>query len=300
MSSANNLEHLRTFVTVHRAGSLTEAATLLGLSQPTVSAHIRSLEDAFGHRLFVRNTTGVTVTPKGSELARALGPHIDAVDDLTALAAAAAPAARAIHIGGPAELLNNKIIPHLAGLRERVDAPLWFRFGLADELLDALRSGELDIILSAVPVRAPGVSTRPLYDEEFVLIAAPIWALPTPAGEASEPEKLEDIPVIAYAGNLPIVRRYWRSVFGRRPHNLTLSAVVPDLRGIRSALIGGAGMSVLPQYLVEDDLARGKLIALHTPAVAPLNTVYLATRTGESSLVPQLRVLAEELRLLLS
>ncbi|MDM4762325.1 LysR family transcriptional regulator [Galbitalea sp. SE-J8] len=287
MPSTGSLEHLRTFLTVHRAGSLTEAAGLLGLSQPTVSAHIRSLEAALGYRLFVRGRTGVTTTAKGSELARELGPHIDALDDLTALAATAVPSPRAVHLGGPADLIASAVLPHLAALGAAVAAPVWFRFGLADELLEALRTRELDVVVSAVPPRAAGVAATPLYDEEFVLVAAPHWA-----DAVANPER---IPVIAYAGNLPIVRRYWRSVFGRRPDALQLSAVVPDLRGIRVALLGGAGMSVLPHYLVEADLARGDLVALHRPEVAPLNTVFLATRAGETPSAPA-RALVAELR----
>jgi DNA-binding transcriptional LysR family regulator len=294
-----SLDHLRTFVTVFRSGSLTEAASLLGVSQPTVSAHVQALEAAFGFALFVRNRTGVSATAKGSELARELATHVDALDDIAAISTIADSGPRAIHIGGPAELLGEMIIPRVRDLAKAAGAPLWFTFGLADDLLEELRTGSLDIVVSAVPPRVAGVAATPLYDEEFVLVGAPQWV----DTAHLEPQDLTDrwarIPVVAYAGNLPIVRRYWRSVFGRRPDDLQLALVVPDLRGIRLALLAGTGMSVLPHYLVADDLASGVLVQLHLPEVAPLNTVYLATRNGEGHRTPRLRAVMEELERLI-
>ena len=291
----NNLDHLRTFVTVYRAGSLTEAASLLGVSQPTVSAHIQSLEAAFGVTLFVRSRTGVEATSKGSELARELAGHIDALDDVAALSMVAGAEPRAIHIGGPSDLLGAMVTPRLRELVDAVGAPLWFTYGLADTLLEQLRTGSLDLVVSAIRPRVNGIAATPLYDEEFVLIAAPGWAEAAPREGERSVSDWSQIPVVAYAGNLPIVRRYWRSVFERRPDELRLASVVPDLRGIRSALLAGAGMSVLPHYLVADDLASGALVLLHAPDMAPLNTVYLATRTGEIPRTPRLRTLIDEL-----
>jgi DNA-binding transcriptional LysR family regulator len=57
-----NLDLLRTFLTVHRVGSLTKAAAYLGLSQPTVTVQVRTLEEKLGKQLFVRRAGGVTPT----------------------------------------------------------------------------------------------------------------------------------------------------------------------------------------------------------------------------------------------
>ncbi|MNI52402.1 hypothetical protein D3C73_1071790 [compost metagenome] len=52
----------------------------------------------------------------------------------------------------------------------------------------------------------------------------------------------------------------------------------------------------MPSYLVEDDLSTGALTTLHTPEFAPLNTVYLATRTGDLDRNRQLRSLASAIQ----
>ncbi|MBP2267332.1 DNA-binding transcriptional LysR family regulator [Pseudarthrobacter sp. PvP004] len=292
--ATHNLEHLRTFLTVYRVGSLTEAARLLGISQPTASTHVHSLEQNLGLRLFERSPTGVAPTPKAEGLARDVGPHIDALDDL-AFMSSSSGANGSIHLGGPAEFITTLLLPHTPELTEAIGAKLRIRFGLVDGLLDELRSGDLDIVVSAVRPRVQGVTGIPLFDEEFVLVAAPLWKASITGVDPADVE-LSAIPVVAYAENLPIVRRYWRTVFDRRPDDLRTSCIVPDLRGVRAAILAGAGMSVLPSYLVEDDLSTGALTTLHTPEFAPLNTVYLATRTGDLDRNRQLRSLASAIQ----
>ena len=56
---------LKVFVTLAECGSFTEAAHLLGCSQPSVSQNIAQLEDASGCRLFLRNKGSVALTPAG-------------------------------------------------------------------------------------------------------------------------------------------------------------------------------------------------------------------------------------------
>ncbi|MET4622795.1 DNA-binding transcriptional LysR family regulator [Arthrobacter sp. 2762] len=296
--ATHNLEHLRTFLTVYRVGSLTEAARMLGISQPTASTHVHSLEQSLGLRLFERDPRGVSPTPKADGLARDVAPHIDALDDL-AFMSLRSGGNESIHLGGPAEFITNMLLPHTPELTEAIGARLRIRFGLVDGLLEELRAGDLDVVVSAVRPRVQGVTGLPLFDEEFVLVAAPVWKASI-TGVAPADGELSAIPVVAYAENLPIVRRYWRTVFERRPDDLQTSCIVPDLRGVRAAILAGAGMSVLPRYLVEDDLTAGALTSLHTPEFAPLNTVYLATRTGDLDRNHQLRSLASAIQRLAS
>lgn len=272
-------------MTVFRAGSLTRAAHLLGVSQGTVSAHVRGLEASLGFAVFDRRRAGVSPTARGIALAREVADHVDALEDAAILSGRAA-APRMVYVGGAAEILSTMLVPHLQQMIDAVGAPIRLVFGLADDLLDGLAAGDVDVVVSAVPPRRRGIAAVPFYDEEFVLVAAPSW----------RGAELESIPVIAYGEDLPIIRRYWRSVFGKAPTGLRPAAVIPDLRGIREVVLDGLGLSVLPAYLVADDLAAGTLTAMASPDVAPLNTLYLATRGREgesnaaiSAVVAQLR-----------
>ncbi|WP_449063754.1 LysR family transcriptional regulator [Planomonospora algeriensis] len=279
-----SLDLLRTFLAVHRTGSVTAAAHTLGLSQPAVSAQVKALEAALDRRLFDRLPRGVAPTPAADELARRLAAPLDALAEAVAADLDPEASARAVHLGGPAELVSTRVVHVLAplvarGLRLRVE------LGLADDLLDRLATGTLDLVVSAVRPRRRGVQATPLVDEEFVLVAAPRWAaragLPGPDA-APEALRLAGVPVVAYAEDLPVIRRYWRTVFGARPA-MSAALVMPDLRGVLGAVVAGAGMSVLPRYLCEDELTAGTLVRLADPELPPINTLFLAVREGAAA-----------------
>jgi DNA-binding transcriptional LysR family regulator len=262
-----SLDVLRTFLAVYRAGSATRAAALLGLSQPTVTAQVKSLEADLGEPLFDRLPHGMAPTVAADALARQVTAPLDELDEVITAGQPAQPG-RAVHLGGPAELTCSLVLPSLApliagGLRLRVS------LGLPDELAGALAGGGLDLMISTIRIRRRGLRAEPLCDEEFVLVAGASWT----AGQ------LDRAPLVAYAENVPILRRYWRSVFGTRLTRAP-ALVVPDLRGVLAAVTAGAGVTVLPRYLCAGELADGRLRALGEPELAPINTLFLVSREG--------------------
>jgi DNA-binding transcriptional LysR family regulator len=277
-----SLDLLRTFLAVYRDGSLTRAAHRLSLSQPAVTAQLRTLETELGRPLFTRLPRGVEPTPAAELLASRVADPLDRLVALTTrgLVEPADPFAHTVHLGGPAEFTTARVLPALAelvanGLRLRA------RLGVADDLSQALTSGALDIAVTPVRPRHRGLRVHPLCDETFVLVAAPRWAdrLPADLPDGDFPRALADLPLISYAEDLPIIRRYWRTVFDTRPRH-DAAVVVPDLNAVKSAVIAGAGFSVLPDYLCADALRDGDLVLLREPALPPINTLFLAARAG--------------------
>ncbi|WP_131741830.1 LysR family transcriptional regulator [Actinomadura roseirufa] len=278
-----DLNQLRTFLAVHRSGSFTAAAALVGLSQPTVTAQIRALERRLGRRLFERLPRGVSPTPAATELAAEVAGPLDALVGAAGHAPAGTGAPPGpVHLSGPAEMLCALVLPALAPL---VDGGLRLRVGtgLADDLLAGLRHGQADLVVSSVRPRGRVVDAEVLMDEEFVLVAAPAWAERIGPGRAERdgPAALRGAPLVSYAADLPILRRYWRHVFGTRLAG-PAAVVVPDLRGVAAAVAAGAGVSVLPRYLCAGDLASGALVPLLEPADPPINTAFLVRRAGAS------------------
>ncbi|MEU1532887.1 LysR family transcriptional regulator [Streptomyces fagopyri] len=270
---------LRTFLAVHRARSLTTAARVLGVSQPTVTAQVRALELQLGRQLFERLPRGVAPTTVADELAGEVAGPLDAlaaVADRGRTGVEAPP--EPVHLGGPAELVSVRALPALASLTDQ-GVLLRVTTGLAEGLLEGLHSGRFDLVLSAVRPRGRSVISVPLMDEEFVLVAAPVWARRIGPLADADPGPLRDVPLIAYAEDLPILRRYWRHVFRTRL-SARPAVVVPDLRGVLASVAAGAGVSVLPRYLCEDELASGAVVPLLSPEDPPINTGFLVERAG--------------------
>lgn len=276
-----DLDQLRTFLAVYRAGSITAGARLAGLSQPTATTQVKALERRLGRQLFERLPRGVAPTPVADELAARLAGPMDALEAIVAgVSPHRAVPQPPVHLAGPAEALAVLVLPALAPVVER-GVRLRITTGLADELLTGLRSGAYDLVVSAIRPRGRTLIAEPLMDEEFVLVAAPCWAARVDRDRltADGAAALAQIPLVSYAEDLPILRRYWRHVFGVR---LTAdpAIVVPDLRGVLAAVLAGAGVSVLPRYLCAAHLDAGTLIPLLEPDDPPINTAFLARRAG--------------------
>lgn len=273
-----NLDLLATFLEIYRAGSLSAAADRLGVTQPAVTGQLARLEEQIGEPLFLRSRKGVAPTPRAVALAAQVSLHLDGLQDALG-SARTEPALRgAVRIGGASEVMTVRVLPSLAPLAVRglyVDVTL----GLAHDLLAELVDGRLDVVVSAVRPAHRGISAETLVDEEFLLVGAPAVARTVSADRlrVRPADALAALPLVAYAEDLPIVRRYWRSEFGHRPAN-PVAIVVPDLRAVLAAVEAGAGVSVLPRYLAEPALAAGRVVQLHQPDFPPLNTLYLATR----------------------
>lgn len=291
------LDLLRTFLEVHRAGSITAAAARLGVSQPSVSERITRLEAELGTPLFVRSARGAAPTAEADRLAARIA---DPVDRLRAVWTQPTPAVpETVRIGGASDVIATRVIPALAPLTTQ-GVRLEFELGLAPDLLarlgaagldgegldgaldgDGLDGDRLDIVVSSVRTPMRGIRYRGLVDEEFVLVGPPSLARTIDRERLAHDAAaaLLHLPLVAYDPDLSIVRRYWRSQFGHRPAN-PIAVIVPDLRGILAAVVAGAGVSALPRYLADPAIGTGSVEVLHRPDEAPINTLHLAIKDG--------------------
>lgn len=280
-----SLDLLRTFLVVHREGSLTRAAQQLRLSQPAVTGQVKALEAMLGRPLFIRLPRGVEPTLAADTLARQIAAPLDQLEILTSggLGREMEVFTRMVQLGGPAEITTVRVLPTVSDLVAQ-GLQLRVTLGLVDQLVDDLVAGRLDMVIATVRPRRRGLRVEPLCDEEFILVGAPSWAqrLPAEVIDRDGARALAGVPLISYAEELPIIRRYWQTVFGVRPTSNAV-VVVPDLRGVLAMVLTGAGVSVLPRYLCAGEFERGALIALHTPVDIPLNTLFLATRPSALS-----------------
>lgn len=276
-----DLALLRTFVTVHRAGSFTRAAALLGLSQPAVTSQIRTLERQLGRPLFLRGARGVTPTTVGDELAHRAAPHLDALVDIVEAGLDEGSGVRTLHLAGPPEFTSMRALPALTPLVAQGLALRSSFLGSSEEALEGLAAGHHDLAITTARPRGGLLTSTPLCDEEHVLVAAPRWAgrLGPGALRHKGPVILEQLPVVEVHESLPLVARYWAAVFDSRPA-ASAAVIAPDLRGVLECAAAGAGLAVLPRYLCAAALERGEVVALLDPPVPPLRTYFLVARTG--------------------
>ncbi len=275
-----NLEWYRSFAAVYRVGTASGAAEVLHLTQPAVSQHLAALEAALGQTLFLRQPRQMQPTEAGIRLYTQV---VAAIEKLESIATKISPTdtPQIIRLGTPPEFFAEQILPRLPqpeNLLYRI------QFGLASELIDRLSSGQLDVVIATQKIGKSGLEYQLIAAEKFWLVAPPGMLMPSKSlvsqnDLASLEQWIVTQPLIAYSEELPIIRRFWRVVFGCRL-DITPKFVIPDLCQIRSAVAAGLGFSVLPDYLCAEMVSIDRLNLILNPEKAVENQLWLAHKKG--------------------
>ncbi len=275
-----NLEWYRSFIEVYRVGTVSGAAQVLHLTQPAVSQHIAALESALGQSLFQRTPRRMLPTDEGKRLYTQIVEAIEKLESITPRSSNNAP--QVIRIGSPQEFFSERILnrlPQAENLVYRV------QFGLAKDLIQQLLAGQLDAVIATQKITRSELEYQLVHEENFWLVAPPDAVIPISSEQlhvnlTSLEQWLKSQPLIAYGEDLPIIRRFWRIVFGRRLDTVP-RLVLPDLRLIRQAVMAGLGFSVLPDYLCEDRVNSNALKLILKPTNAVTNHIWLSYRKSE-------------------
>ncbi len=166
-----SLRDLEYVVAVAELGSFRRAAERCVVSQPSLSAQVRKLEDWFGARLFERTTRRVMVTPRGQTLidqARRVLAEARVLDELARRSSAVfGGALRLAAIATLGPYLFPRVLPGLR--RAYPDVALTLSEGRTETLLAQLGATDLDAVLVALPLHGDLVSSEALFVEPFVL-----------------------------------------------------------------------------------------------------------------------------------
>lgn len=167
-----NLRDLRYLVAVADHRHFGRAAEACFVSQPTLSAQLKKLEEFLGVQLVERTSRQVMLTPIGAEVAQRARYILNTADDIVEVARAASDPFSGDFRLGLIPTVGPYLLPHLVpAMGEHFPRlrPLLYEQQTA-ACLEKLRRGELDAVILAVPVEgAEGFAQLPLYDEPFLL-----------------------------------------------------------------------------------------------------------------------------------
>jgi DNA-binding transcriptional LysR family regulator len=275
-----NLEWYRSFIEVYRVGTVSGAAQVLHLTQPAVSQHIAALESALGQSLFQRMPRWMLPTDEGKRLYTEIVEAIERLESITPRLSNNAP--QVIRIGSPQEFFAERVLnqlPQTENFLYRV------QFGLAKDLIQQLLAGQLDGVIATQKIMRSELEYQLVHEENFWLVAPSNTVIPVPSEQLQVDltcleSWVRSQPLIAYSEDLPIIRRFWRVIFGRRLDTVP-RLVLPDLRLIRQAVVAGLGFSILPDYLCEDGVNSNALKLILKPTNAVTNQIWLSYRKSE-------------------
>lgn len=265
---------MRSFIEVVRTGSVSAAAVRLGITQPAVSGHIRVLEGQLGHALFERVARGMVPTRLAQDLMRQIAAQMDQLD-----AAYAGLRTRSTQLGGivrivaPAPFARARLAPAIAAL-EKAGLTIELQVGGQNVIYDLLLTGAVDLAITASLPSSTELGWCRVAVERLIAVASPRWVDDSLRGLIDLAEARLHKP-LAYDADLPLIRTVL--VQADPDANLPEAGLVAgDLSLLRDFVLAGRGWTVLPDYMVLNDLGRGDLLALNAPDGAPQNALNLA------------------------
>src|SRR5438477_428172 len=172
------LKDLRYLVAVADLRHFGRAAARCFVSQPTLSAQLKKLEQSLGLQLIERAPNNVSLTAAGEEIVARARRIIEASDEVVALARS-----QRDPLAGPLRLallptIGPYLLPRVAPAIRRALPRLELRLYeyQTAPMLERLRGGELDVGILALPVELDGLESHELYREAFV-VARPVGAV---------------------------------------------------------------------------------------------------------------------------
>lgn len=167
-----DIDQARTFLAITAHGSFLEAAHQLHLTQSTVSARIRNLEDELGTRLFVRNRAGASLTPAGRRFLDYAKRLVLTAEQAREEVGLPERYRASIRIGGRIALWEGFLPQWVGWMRSRAsDVVIRSEIGFEEDMMSRLIEGSLDIGLMYTPSHSPGLIVEPLFDETLVLVS---------------------------------------------------------------------------------------------------------------------------------
>ena len=274
-------KQLKTFVEVVRTGSFTDAAQNLFLSQPTVSQHIRQLEEELGTRLVMRTTRRIEITAEGRRLS-AYAEDILALRDR--MMANCSRRGHSILSISASTIPSAYILPSVLKQFGKEHPEVYFSIHQSDSA--GVERGVLDGLFDlGLTGRQP--DEEELIAEEFctdqMVLITPVtpFYLERKEKKASVRELL-DQPIIlreAGSGSLKAADRYLASE-GINEKDLRVVARINDQEAIKNMVAGGLGISFLSLRAAEEFIEAKRVLCFELPEGTAVRHFYVIQRKG--------------------
>lgn len=284
----DRLTALQVFSEVAVRASFTAAAEHLEMSRPMVTRHITALEDWLGTRLFQRTTRRVTLTDAGEQTLRRAQQMLALAQEVEAETARQDGALR-----GQLRLTASLSFgyAHLACALSDFLAQhpqLKIDLNINDTAINLVEARiDLAIRISATP--DPALIGRPLARCVSVLVASPDYL--AAHGTPAHPRDLVHHRCLSYAY---FGRTEWRLTGEHESYTASVAAAFSanDALVLQQAALAGAGIAMLPTYLVSPLLQSGVLHTVLPSWQAPELTIY-ALYTSRRQMLPAMRTLLD-------
>lgn len=251
-----NLNRLAYFAAVVETGSFTRAAQQLGIGKAVVSQQVARLEQEVGVTLLLRTTRSVVPTDAGRALhARCVVILQESVEAFDELAQGATTPRGKLRITAPFDYGSAVVMPVVTRFMHTFDQ-CDVDLSLSDRIVDVQA---VDVAIRVGWLRDSSHIARRIGTLEQYLVCSPDFD--AKLGRARDPEDLSGLAFVANSSlPEPNVWRFTHSRRGQRTARMRSRLVVNATPSAHAAVLAGAGLAILPDYLVVPDLIAGRLV----------------------------------------
>lgn len=284
-----SLTLLESFTMAAREGSFAGAARKLGVSASAIGKAVQRLEEDLGIALFQRTTRHLELTEEGRTLLSGLSPALLAIDE--AIEQARDKKERiAGHLRVTVPLVGYYFLDAQIGsfLSRYPDVTVEIRF--SDAMIDLVAEG-IDLGIRNGPLRDSSLKSRRFRPYFHGLFASPAYLEKRGAPTF---ETLDNHDRIAFRFSMTGRLQPWLARQGGPVSLSTPRIVMSSIEGARRAAVANLGIAWLPDFIVDHDLATGKLIRVLEDEIGETGEFYLVWPSGHSE-PTRLRALIDHL-----
>jgi LysR family hydrogen peroxide-inducible transcriptional activator len=258
------LKQIAIFAKLADTGNMSEAANALALTQPALSQQLRTLETSLGLKLFERVPKGMQLTPAGRDLLSAARNVQNAVRDFDDAADRAAERFVGSIRFGVTPTLGPYLMPSVIKTLHRryPGLRLYIREGIPDQQHAELAAGELDMVLSPLPIAGRGLAIEPLFREPLRIVVPP-------------DDPLNERPRLVaadFAGRTFLTLDH-RHHYHRQLENICRhldATVLADYEGtsldaVQQMVGSGVGLAILPELYIRSDAGGLDVVRIAEP-----------------------------------
>ena len=291
-----DLKQLKAFEAVTRHGGFSRASEEVGLTQPTLSTHIKNLENSLGVRLFDRASRSVHLTPAGLILAEYARKILDLYSEsIEAVEAFTGKIRGSLQVDAstvPGEYLLPKWLVEFN--RRYPEVQVTLTVSDSTTVLTRVEKGETALGITGNPGSHDALESRLLCHDEIVLVALP-GTLKKGAGSL-DPADLPDTPLVKResGSGTQITLEKFLSERGFDPADFNWTATLGSTRAVIEGVLAGLGGAFLSRSTVARELAGGTLEEIPVRGVEIQRGLFVV-RHNQRTLSPAASCFLEEL-----
>jgi LysR family glycine cleavage system transcriptional activator len=267
-----SLDNLQCFERAARLLNFRKAAKAVGLTPAAFGQRIQKLEDQLGVKLFVRTTRSVHLTEAGTALLEPAERCLRLAEEtMRAARGESAPPPMDLVLGTRHELGLSWVLPQLDRLEKaRPWLQLHLYFGSGPDLILRVRTMEVDCAVTSTRFSDPKLDSFRLHREDYVFCGAKALLSREPL---KRPEDAKRHNLLDASPERPLFR-YWKDApKGGDRLEFARGVWLGGIEAIHRRILAGAGVGVLPAYLIRHELANGKLCRIF-PGVVLLHDYF--------------------------